>query len=102
MTHLPFSFPLLPMLAIVSRIVVCCLFTWFFGGIYSFGRGIFLICMNMGFFCCFIQYLVLCMALYWDLMKTEFYKLADCFVLSHIFSYLAVASIVLWLFCFIL
>lgn len=64
MTHLPFSFPLLPMLAIVSRIVVCCLFTWFFGGIYSFGRGIFLICMNMGFFCCFIQYLVLCMALY--------------------------------------
>lgn len=50
MTHLPFSFPLLPMLAIVSRIVVSCLFTWFFGGIYSFGRGIFLICMNMGFF----------------------------------------------------
>lgn len=95
-------FPLLPLLAIVNRIVVCCLLTWVFGRVYIFGRGIFLIWVG-GFLFHFVFSSLHCY-LYWDLMKIQFHKLTDRFFLSHIFLHLAVPSVVvvLWLFCFIL
>lgn len=65
-------FPLLPALAIVNRIVVCCLFTWFLGRGYIFGRGIFLIWVG-GFLFRFVFSSLLCY-LYWDLMKIQFHK----------------------------
>lgn len=83
----------------MSRVAVCYLLV---GGIYIFGRGIFLISINMfSYLCYFILYLVFCMACR-DLMKVEFHNMTDHFF-PYIFSHLSVASVVvLWLFCFIL
>lgn len=97
-------FPLLPVLAIVSRIVVYCLFTWLF----SFWRGFY---FRQGNILNTYEYIsfhfvfssshgYLCR----DLKEIEFHKLTVHFFLPHIFPHLSVASIVvvLCLFCFIL